>query len=94
MSFLQEKCSMFVPSIPSDMLGFTCGDNDLDGFFAIDCFAYAKQLLGKNYSYKLDSDDKTVVCAFTLANADIRVSGLPNSRRKKIFNLQKILYNG
>ena len=47
MSFLQENCSMFVPSHPSEMVGFSCGDEDLDGFFASDCFAYTKQLLGK-----------------------------------------------
>ena len=84
MSFLQENCSMFVPSHPSEMAGFSCGDEDLDGFFASDCFAYTKQLLGKTYCYKLDSDDKIVVCAFTLANAGIRVSDLPNARKKKI----------
>ena len=75
---------MFVPSHPSEMAGFSCGDEDLDGFFASDCFAYTKQLLGKTYCYKLDSDDKIVVCAFTLANAGIRVSDLPNARKKKI----------
>lgn len=75
---------MFVPTHPSEMVGFSCGDEDLDDFFALDCFAYSKQLLGKTYCYKLDSDDKTVVCAFTLANAGIRVSDLPNSRKKKI----------
>lgn len=75
---------MFIPSHPSEMAGFSCGDEDLDGFFASDCFAYAKQLLGKTYCYKLDSDDKTVVCAFTLANAGIRVSDIPNARKKKV----------
>ena len=84
MSFLQEKCSLFVPSRPSDMYGFSCGDEDLDGFFASDCFAYAKQLLGKTYCYRLDSDNRTIIAAFTLANAGIRVSDLPNSRKKKV----------
>jgi GNAT superfamily N-acetyltransferase len=32
----------------------------------------------------MDSDKETVVCAFTVANAGIRVSDLPNSRKKKI----------
>lgn len=84
MSFLQEKCTIYTPSEPKDMLGFSCGDEDLDSFFACDCFAHAKQLLGKTYCCKLDSDGQTVVCAFTLANAGIRVSDLPNSRKKKI----------
>lgn len=84
MSFLQDSCSIFVPREPSDMSGFSCGDEDLDGFFATDCFAYARQRLGKTYCYKLDGGSKAVGCAFTLANAGIRVSDLPNSRKKKI----------
>jgi GNAT superfamily N-acetyltransferase len=84
MSFLQEHCSLHIPSKPAEMLDFSCGDDDLDNFFNSDCFDYAKQLLGKTYCYKLDSDNKTVVCAFTLANAGIRVSDMPGSRKKKI----------
>jgi len=84
MSFLQENCTIHIPHEQSEMLGFSCDDEDLDGFFGCDCFAYARQLLGKTYCFKLDSDGKTVVCAFTLANAGIRVSDLPNSRKKKI----------
>lgn len=68
------------------MLGFSCGDEDLDGFFSSDCFGYTKQLLGKTYCFKLDNEENTIVCAFTLANAGIRVSDLPNSRKKKIEN--------
>lgn len=84
MSFLHENCSLYIPSKPSEMLGFSCGDKDLDDFFTSDCFAYTKQLLSKTYCYKLDSDKETTVCAFTLANASVRVSDLPNSRKKKI----------
>ena len=69
---------------PEDIAGFTCGDKDLDDFFTNDCFAYTKQLLGKTYYYKLDQEPHAIVCAFTLANAGIRVSDLPNARRKKI----------
>ena len=53
-------------------------------FFTNDCFAYDKQLLGKSYCYRLDADPTRVVCAFTLANAGIRVDDLPNARKKKI----------
>lgn len=84
MSFLFEKCTIYELTTPEEIAGFSCGDEDLDNFFAYDCFAYSKQLLGKSYCYKLDSDAHTVVCAFTLANAGIRVSDLPNSRKKKI----------
>lgn len=84
MSFLEEKCSLFPLTGPEEIQGFTCGDHDLDDFFANDCFAYSKELLGKTYCYKTDDNTRTVVCAFTLANAGIRVSDLPNARKKKI----------
>lgn len=41
-------------------------------------------MLGKTYYYQLDQEPHSIVCAFTLANAGIRVSDLPNARRKKI----------
>jgi GNAT superfamily N-acetyltransferase len=84
MSFLFDKCSLYDLTSPDDMVDFTCGDHDLDDFFTNDCFGYARQLLGKSYCYKLDSDPTQVVCAFTLANAGIRVDDLPNARKKKI----------
>ena len=84
MSFLEEKCSLFPLTAPEEIDGFSCGDSDLDEFFTKDCFAYAKELLGKTYCYKLDEDSQKVVCAFTLANAGVRVSDLPNARKKKV----------
>ena len=84
MSFLNKNCRLFAVKDPKDLVGFTCGDADLDEFFAKDSFAYTNQLLGKTYCYKLRDNSQKVVCAFTLANAGIRVSDLPNARKKKI----------
>lgn len=84
MSFLEDKCSLFPLTDPRDIDGFTCGDQDLDEFFTADCFAYSKELLGKTYCFKTDEHPQEVVCAFTLANAGVRVSDLPNARKKKI----------
>lgn len=84
MSFLEDNCSLFPVLTPGEMEGFSCADCDLDEFFTKDCFAYSKELLGKTYCFKTDSDSRTVVCAFTLANAGVRVSDLPNARRKRI----------
>ena len=84
MSFLYDECSLYQLKNQHDIEGFCCGDQDLDDFFTNDCFAYTSQLLGKTYYYRLKSDPKSIVCAFTLANAGIRVSDLPNARRKKI----------
>lgn len=74
MSFLEDKCSLFPLTEPEEIEGFTCGDQDLDEFFTNDCFAYTKELLGKTYCFKTDENPRKVVCAFTLANAGIRVN--------------------
>ena len=84
MSFLYDECSLCELKERADLEGFCCGDKDLDDFFTNDCFAYAKELLGKTYFYTVKYAPTTVVCAFTLANAGIRVSDLPNARRKKV----------
>ncbi len=84
MSFLLESCSLCELNQPTDYDDFCCADHDLDDFFSNDCFAYAKQLLGKTYCYTLDENPRKIVCAFTLANASIRVDDLPNARKKKI----------
>lgn len=84
MSFLEDRCSLFRLTETNNIQDFSCGDRDLDEFFTNDCFAFEKQLLGKTYCYRLDDEPNTIVCAFTLANAGIRVSDMPNARRKKI----------
>ena len=84
MSFLEDKCSLFPLLKQEEIEGFTCGDHDLDDFFTNDCFAYSKELLGKTYCFRMDTNPRVVVCTFTLANAGIRVSDLPNARKKKI----------
>ena len=84
MKFLKENCTQYAVTAQSALVEFSCGDKDLDEFFTNDCFDFTKQLLGKTYCYRLNEDPSKVVCAFTLANAGVRVSDLPNSRKKKI----------
>lgn len=83
MSFIVDHCSLTLITKEEDIKGFSCGDSDLDEFFTIDSLDYSRQLLGKTYCYKLDEYPFSPVCAFTLANASIRVSDLPNARKKK-----------
>ena len=84
MSFLEDKCSLSLLENPEEIEGFSCGDSDLDDFFNNYCFDYAKELLGKTYCFKVDEYPHQIVCAFTLANAGVRVSDMPNARKKKI----------
>lgn len=84
MGYLSEYCKLCRMESLADLGNFTCGDADLDEFFATDSMAYYQQLLGKTYLYKLCSSADTTVAAFTVSNASIRVDDLPNSRKKKI----------
>ena len=86
MGFLLDKCSVF--SHTEEMLKksrpFSCGDKDLDEFFMYDAIKYERQLLGKSYSFRLDSDYSVIVCACTLSNSSIDAHNLPNNRRRKL----------
>lgn len=84
MSRFLEGCTLCEMVESADVDEFVCGDKDIDEFFSMDCFGYAKQLLGKTYCFQLKENPHKIVCAFTLANASIRVDDLPNARKKKI----------
>jgi hypothetical protein len=43
-----------------------------------------KELLGKSYCFRLDTDPSVIVCAFTVSNDSVKVNFLPNSRKKKL----------
>lgn len=66
---------------------FSCGNEDLDGFFFHDAVSYAENLFGKSYCYTTEGDKNEIVCAFTVSNASIFTRWLPNSRKKKVGKL-------
>ena len=66
---------------------FSCGNEDLDGFFHDDAVSYAENLFGKSYCYYLENDKSEIVCAFTVSNASIFTKYLPNARKKKVAKL-------
>lgn len=66
---------------------FSCGNEDLDGFFHNDAVSYAENLFGKSYCYSLAEDESEIVCAFTVCNASIFTKFLPNARKKKVGKL-------
>lgn len=63
---------------------FDCGDGDLNDFFENDSLHYSRNLMGKSYCFTLDADPRMIVCAFTVSNDSIKVSDLPNARKKKV----------
>lgn len=70
---------------------FSCGNNDLDAFFAQDAIFYSRQLLGKTYCFLLDKEPYEIVCAFTVANDSIKAALIPGNSRNKV---QRKIPNG
>ena len=89
MGFLADK-TVFSPlttDILEESIPFSCGNEDLDGFFHQDAVSYADNLFGKSYCYYLEESKTDVVCAFTVSNASILPSISPMPERRKLANL-------
>lgn len=88
MGFLFEKCTLnwYDERILSSCNTFDCDNSDLNEFFAKDVLKYNAELLGKSYCFTLDSDEKEIVAAFTIANDSIKTFSLPNARKKKLIS--------
>lgn len=86
MGFLEDNCTFreYNHSKLKDCEPFSCGHQDLDDFFKNDCDDYAYQLLGKTYCFNLDSNNKKIVCAFTVSNDSVRTKFLPKNKRNKL----------
>ncbi len=66
---------------------FSCGEEDLDDFFAHNAIAYEKELMGKTYCWILKEDVSKIVGMITLANAGIQTTHMKNHPRRKLNNL-------
>jgi len=70
--------SCYLTSLSKDKLDecfpFLCDDADLDEFFAKDALVYSEKLIGKTFIFRLRSNPKQIVTAFTIANDSIRLT--------------------
>lgn len=86
MGYLKENCSRV--SLRNGkkvaLAPFSCGDEDLDGFFAVDYIPFEDELMGKTYCYVTDEPPYTIVAAFTVSNASIHNRLLTSSAKKHI----------
>ena len=89
MAFLSDSCTFH--ELTDDILAacqpFSCGNEDLDDFFAHDATRYAHFLMGKTYCFRLGNDPSKIVCALTISNDSIRIYDLPRSRRDHMKSL-------
>lgn len=81
---LNEQCIRIAADRDLQLPMFSCGDADLDDFFAHDAWLYSEQLLGKTYYFVTTDDSPTVVAAFTMANDSIKAALVSKSLRNKI----------
>lgn len=63
---------------------FSCGDEDLDDFFANDSIAYDEERMGKTYCWVLREDDTKIIAMVTLANAGIHTTHLKSNPKRKL----------
>lgn len=89
MGFLVDKTifASLTQKVLDDSEEFSCGNEDLDGFFRDDAVSYAENLFGKSYCYVTEDGKSEIVCAFTVSNASIFTKFLPNARKKKVGKL-------
>lgn len=60
---------------------FSCGDDDLDDFFANDVFFYEEELLGKSYCWINRDNQREIVAIATLAYDGIKIFTLDKPSR-------------
>lgn len=86
---LDDQCQLarVTQEVLNYCLPFSCGDEDLDDFFANNAIDYEKELMGKTYCWVLKDDITKIVGMVTLANAGIHTTHLQNNPKRKLNNL-------
>lgn len=69
----------------SECRPFSCGEGDIDEFFAKDCLVNQCRLLGKTYLFCLKDQPDTIVTAFSLSNDSIRLTNRITDEYKEQF---------
>lgn len=83
---LLSDCVMltFDEEVMRQCASFSCGDDDLNGFFMEDSFLYAEEMLGKTYCWVTKEKPYRIVALITLANDSIKAHKLTSSTRNKM----------
>lgn len=86
---LDDKCQLVrvTQEVLDHCAPFSCGEEDLDDFFANNAVAYEKELMGKTYCWVLRKDVTKIVGMVTLANAGIHTTHMQSHPRRKLNSL-------
>ena len=94
MGFLADK-TVFSPltkEILEESISFSCGNEDVDGFFHNDAVSYAENLFGKSYCYYLEESKADIVCAFTVSNASVFDQNALMERSRLLYEIVKVIW--
>ncbi|GHV51883.1 N-acetyltransferase [Bacteroidia bacterium] len=83
---LLKECESIALSQERQIIGFNCGNDDLNEFFNRDAVKYQEQLMCQTYFFRHNETGKAV-CAFSLSADSLKAAWLPGSRRKKVKEL-------
>jgi len=86
MKNLRTDCDFLKLTPKHPIVGFDCGDSDLNDFFNHDALLFQRERLGQTYYYCL-KDTKKIVCAYSLSADSLKTVLLPGSRLKKVKEL-------
>jgi hypothetical protein len=70
---LKTDCELVSLSMEQFIIGFDCGDADLNEFFNQDAIKYQDQLLGNTYFFRHNETGK-IICAFSLSPDGLNTS--------------------
>lgn len=93
MGFLTEYCSfhLLTREIIAKCQHFSCGNGDLDEFFAKDSPLYTERLLGKTYCYLLDEDPTVILFSTEEQEAENAHLSLPLKTRYMYYDLIDVI---
>lgn len=81
---LSKRCEHVRPAQCMQLLGFSCGNEDIDTFFHLEVSDYETELMAKTYAFTDPERGNRVVSVFSLSNDSIKTDTLTNQVRNRL----------
>ena len=81
---LSKRCEHVRPTQCMQLLGFSCGNEDIDTFFHLEVSDYETELMAKTYAFTDPERGNMVVSVFSLSNDSIKTDTLTNQVRNRL----------
>lgn len=86
-TFILERDAILRPytqEVTSYCIPFSCGNKDLDEFFATDAFYYDRELLGRTYAWLSIEEPSLIIALVTLANDSVKAKDMVSTARNRV----------